>query len=103
MTDINIDDYITYINNNNNIKGEKCMICHMNDTIDNLVKLSCNHYFHKSCLPKKNTVKCLYCNKKTKLQNTKKVSNNKCKIILKSGKNKGKPCNRINCGYHKTK
>lgn len=104
MTDINIDDYISFINKNNNIKGEKCMVCHMNDSIDNLVKLSCNHYFHKSCLPKKNVFKCTYCNKKTKLKSSKKsTSGNKCKVILKSGKNKGKPCNRINCGYHKTK
>tara|TARA_B110000858_G_C17637194_1_gene396295 strand:- start:360 stop:668 length:309 start_codon:yes stop_codon:yes gene_type:complete len=101
MTDINIEDYINYINNNNNIKGEKCMVCHMNDTLDNLVKLNCNHYFHKTCLPKKNIIKCLYCNKKTKLKSSKTVNNNKCNVILKSGKNKGKVCNRINCGYHK--
>ena len=25
----------------------------------------------------------------------------KCKFIMMSGKNKGKVCGRINCGYHK--
>tara|TARA_B110000902_G_C14036154_1_gene485989 strand:- start:213 stop:530 length:318 start_codon:yes stop_codon:yes gene_type:complete len=103
MTDINIDEYINYINNNNNIKGEKCMICHMNDTHNNLLKLNCNHYFHKHCLSKKMIIKCKYCNKKTKIKS---ISKNislkvKCKIVLSSGKNKGNICNRINCGYHK--
>ena len=105
MTEINIDDYISFINNNNKIKGEKCMVCHMNDLKKNLLKLDCNHYFHESCVKKKNNViKCKYCNKKTKLKSKgsskKSNKNKKCQAILKSGKNKGKKCNRINCGYH---
>lgn len=107
MTNINIDEYITHINNNNNIKGEKCMICHMNDTYTNLLKLKCNHYFHKSCISKKHKtiVKCKYCNKKTTLSSKGSKNNKsksiKCNIILQTGKNKGNKCNRINCGYHK--
>ena len=53
MTEINIDDYIAYINENNKIKGEKCMVCHMNDDEKNLLKLDCKHFFHKACIKKK--------------------------------------------------
>lgn len=104
---INLDDILNEIKNNNKIKGEKCMICHMNDLKTNLLKLKCNHYFHSNCLntnSKNNgkTIKCLYCDKKTIFKN--KINNdnkNLCNVILKSGKNKGKECGRKNCHYHK--
>lgn len=104
MIDINIDEIINSINQNNKLKGEKCMVCHMKDSNKNLIKLDCKHFFHNDCIQKKNnTITCLYCNKKTKLKKkiTKTNDKNICKVILKSGKNKGKSCGRTNCHYHK--
>lgn len=98
MSNINIDDYIALINNNQKIKGEKCLICHMNDLKSNLVQLNCKHYFHKSCLGNKKIIKCNYCNKKHTFN--KQSNSQKCQQVLNSGKNKGKICNRINCRYH---
>ena len=48
----------------------KCMICY--DT-NNLIKISCNHYFHESCINlyylknKKTSFNCPYCSKVNKL------------------------------------
>tara|TARA_B100000767_G_scaffold271980_1_gene298721 strand:- start:733 stop:1029 length:297 start_codon:yes stop_codon:yes gene_type:complete len=98
MSNIDIDKYINLINNNNDIKGEKCLICHMNDLKKNLIQLNCKHYFHKSCLSNKKKIKCTYCKKKHIFKNQ--ACSEKCSNIIKSGKNKGKICNRINCRYH---
>ena len=98
MSNINIDDYIILINNNNKVTGEKCLICHMNDSKDKLIQLGCKHYFHKNCLPKKKIIKCTYCNKKHIFKNL--SISGKCIHLIKSGKNKGKVCNRTNCRYH---
>ena len=58
----------------------KCMICY--DTND-LIKLSCNHYYHDKCLNlyylkgKKTFFNCPYCNKKNKFikcKNCKKIN-----------------------------
>lgn len=116
INDINIDDFINIINNNNKIKGEKCMVCHMNDSIDNMILLDCKHYFHTECikLGKKKSINCIYCGKKTifkkqliikhkPVKKKLKTKTNLCKTILKSGARKGMECGRINCGYHKNK
>lgn len=86
------------IDENNN--GDICSICHLKVT-NNEIKLDCSHVFHKKCLIKKEG-NCPYCSKYYTL-NKKIITKNICKIILKSGKNKGKECGRINCGYHKNK
>ena len=117
MNEINIDDYINLIMKNNKVKGERCLLCHMNDTIENLIILDCKHYFHKDCLSSKKSIKCPYCDKKTNLLKPLIVKNKKdkkvkkggkikdklCKVILKSGARKGEQCGRTNCGYHKKK
>lgn len=107
------DNLLKIVMEKNKVKGEKCLICHFPDDCNNLEKLSCGHYFHLHCLKVDNTKKnckinCPYCNKKVTI---KKIKNNVeeekddtksvCQFILKSGKNKGCVCNRINCRYHK--
>ena len=62
------------------IKEDICNICHLKTTSDK-VKLKCGHIYHKKCI--KNLKYCPYCNKLIEI-------NNICKVILKSGKNKGK-------------
>ena len=86
-----------------NIDEEICYICHYKTT-KNKIKLDCNHFFHRDCL--KNLKYCPYCSKNINPDILKKklcpvIS--KCKIILKSGKNKGKECGRNNCLIHKSK
>lgn len=93
------------VNKLNSVEGEKCLICHF-PIKDNMLKLSCNHYFHRKCLLDKyifKSVICPYCGKKSKINNCLPTveNNNLCKVILKSGVNKGKLCNRKNCHYHK--
>lgn len=117
---MDIEKLFEFVKKENKIKGEKCMICHFASK-KNMVKLNCNHYFHKECLGPKKKIKCLYCGKITLLKKNnevgsinKKINKNtvkkknskkeiKCKAILKSGKRKGEKCGRINCGYHKNK
>ena len=83
------------------INEDICNICHYK-TIDDKVTLYCNHVFHKKCL--KDLKYCPYCNQKIKIKNNhSNINSEKCKIILMSGKNKGKECGRINCGIHKNK
>lgn len=104
------------------IKGETCMVCHfpIENDIDNF-KLKCNHCYHKSCIKTKlKNISCPYClqityskkciickkfifNKKICEDCDIKNKHNKCQVKLKSGKNKGKRCNRINCKIHKNK
>lgn len=91
----------------NSLEAEKCLICHFPD--NNLLKLKCGHYFHFECLninfknKKKKLVTCPYCDKKglVKTDDINLNSDKVCKIILKTGVNKGKECGRINCRYHK--
>lgn len=84
----------------NVIKGEKCLICHFPDSNKNLVKLSCNHYFHLKCLDcKKDHTICPYCEKKSKINSL----DNYCSVVIQSGNRKGEICNRLNCKYHKIK
>ena len=88
-------------------KGEICMICHFPIcTKKESLSLSCNHKYHKNCINTNRLfIKCPYCLKVTKKNikknNEKKKINILCQAILKSGKNKGKKCNRKNCKIHK--
>ena len=97
------DKLLSVVNNLNNRKGEKCMVCHFPDNKKNLIKLSCNHYYHNNCITIINfKFNCPYC-KKTTTFKRKNDSENVCKFVLKSGINRGKHCNRVNCKYHKIK
>ena len=83
----------------NSKSGEKCLICHFPDEIENLVKLKCGHYFHSNCLNMNNKLTCPYCGKKIKIIEN--IQKTKCNIVIANGTNKGKLCGRINCKYHK--
>jgi len=107
------------LNERNN--GNECMICQLHILYtDKIIKLKCNHNYHKSCIKenivckKYNKIKCPYCaqtsiKKKCKIcysyyyTNECECINNKCKEYFKSGKKKGQLCNRINCKIHKKK
>ena len=130
MTDqLNYDDLIKMVEQKNKIEGEKCLICHFPDTKENLLKLSCSHYFHKNCLiidenklkkynSKSFRIICPYCSKKSTYKMTSKKSKESkkseksneslqidqkcCQVVLKTGINKGKICGRISCRYHKS-
>lgn len=97
---------LSLVNKLNKVEGEKCLICHFPDKSENLIKLSCNHFFHSKCLcldHSKLWIKCPYCEKPTILNNNNisRLENiPTCTVILKSGINKGKKCNRKNCKYH---
>ena len=96
------DKLLSMVTKLNNRSGEECMVCHFPDDKENLLKLDCNHYYHKNCITITNSkFTCPYC-KKTTIFKTNIQSNptNICNVILKSGINKGKPCNRVNCKYH---
>lgn len=104
------DELMKIVEEKNKIEGEKCLICHFPDESSKLIKLSCNHYFHQSCLNiykgKKTYFRCPYCDqpvKKCKQVNQINNSNLTCQVVLKSGINKGNICGRINCKYHKNK
>jgi|OM-RGC.v1.028946122 hypothetical protein len=90
-------------------KGDECMICHFPITDEKeKVTLKCKHTYHIKCFDvrkMKNIITCPYCNTSTKVvkKEVEKTIGKKCLVILKTGKNKGKQCNRINCGYHKHK
>lgn len=125
---MDFDKLVELLEENTKDIEKKCLICHQSND-DKLLKLKCNHYYHLDCLkPKKLKTKCLYCEFITKsrvckikncinrtyfesqkceehintkiIDKKKKQKNNICKVILKSGKNKGKECGRNNCGYH---
>ena len=93
------------------VEEDNCYICgDSND--DNSIKLECNHRFHKTCIQLNNQFNktgnsCPYCRRKIPIV----CSNitpqfNKCKAILKTGKNIGNICgaNCLNmsgyCGRH---
>ncbi len=103
---MNFDDLVSIINNIKDQKGEECMICMFPITDDStLLKLSCNHFYHTSCLAKKNDAyTCPYCHKTTNIvvpKNIVPLNINTCKSIIKSGANKGNVCGKINCNRHK--
>ena len=100
---MNYDDLFKMVKEMNQVKGEKCMICHFPDTNQNLLKLKCGHFFHKKCLalPSSGYIKCPYCEQTCIMKEDNNIPSVKCKVILKSGVNKGKECGRINCKYHK--
>lgn len=91
----NLQKYVEELNENKT--DECCLICFIGNE-NECDKISCGHYFHKTCLG--NRKNCPYCSKKIK-NITNNLNNNICHIILKSGKRKGEECGRINCGYHK--
>lgn len=80
---------------------EKCLVCHMPiDKTENHLILACKHYYHSECINYySGLVTCLYCEKVSEPQIDSK--NIYCKVIIKSGSNKGKYCDRLNCNYHK--
>tara|TARA_A100001015_G_C14802122_1_gene637379 strand:- start:307 stop:750 length:444 start_codon:yes stop_codon:yes gene_type:complete len=107
---MDFESILKIVNAKKEKKGEICMICYFPiiSKNDNL-SLSCSHHYHKSCLKSNRIfITCPYCLKVTK-KNIKKNKKKKvekhidviCKAILKSGKNKGKKCNRKNCKIHK--
>ena len=108
---MDFDSLLKIVEEKNQINGEKCLICHFPDKAENLTKLSCSHYFHLSCLnvnfqknKKSKKIICPYCNTKATVKNNNIINEEKlecCKVILKSGINKGKECGRISCKYHK--
>tara|TARA_A100001015_G_scaffold201730_1_gene225239 strand:- start:2709 stop:3122 length:414 start_codon:yes stop_codon:yes gene_type:complete len=98
MTDqLNYNDLMKMVEQKNKIEGEKCLICHFPDTKENLLKLSCSHYFHKKCLildenklknynSKSFRIICPYCSKKS----TYKMTSKKSKESKKSEKSNDK-------------
>ena len=162
---MNFDEMVELISNMKNIKGEECLICHLpidENVPNNIIKLSCKHYYHKLCvenLTKLNAITCPYCQKTTNTNKIKPTTNlikkqqkiipttsiaktttsvastsvastsvastsvastsvastsvastsvapcilkskNVCTILIKTGKNKGYPCNKFNCKKH---
>mgnify|MGYP001284061702 CR=1 FL=1 len=92
-------ELLKYVNNMNNQKGEKCLICHFPIKNKDLIELKCKHSFHKGCLNcNDKIIICPYCDFRTKNEELSKV---KCQAIIKSGLNKGKICNRENCKIFK--
>jgi len=101
MNNLNFDDLVNMLEKLKKEKGEECLICQLPITDNTSIKLNCNHYYHDKCLIMNNKfISCPYCNIVTMKKNIVKQQNI-CKIILKSGKNKGKVCNKNNCKIHK--
>lgn len=105
---MNFDELVELASNMKEIKGEECMICHFpidENIVNNIMKLSCNHFYHKSCidnLMKSKEVVCPYCQRSTNINKIKPVKLPKviCTSIIKTGENKGKQCNKLNCKKH---
>tara|TARA_B100001093_G_scaffold399178_1_gene386604 strand:- start:1090 stop:1446 length:357 start_codon:yes stop_codon:yes gene_type:complete len=117
MNDLDIDELLKLVEEKNDVKGETCLICHFPDNKENLLKLGCGHFYHSKCLfsstnkmnQSSNKNFCPYCGIKiikSKISktcpkiNSTNIPDLKCQVILKTGLNKGKVCNRINCRYH---
>jgi len=116
---MDFDSLLSYCLKLNESSCDKCLICHIPiENTDEHLKLKCTHLFHKKCIGyKSGTLKCLYCEKisipeiingseKINSNITPKLDINKqkdvcCKVVLKTGPNKGQYCNRENCKYHK--
>lgn len=105
---MNFEELLKYCTDLNESKNEKCLVCHIPlDSDEKYLKLGCSHIFHSDCVKyKSGSIKCLYC-EKTSIPQLINCSNpivtNKilCKMVLKTGPNKGKFCNRPDCKYHK--
>lgn len=97
-----MDDLFNQLYNNliieEEIDEDICNICHYKTTNDKL-KLVCGHIYHRECV--KNLKSCPYCGKSIN-PNIFIIKNelNVCNSIIKSGKNKGIKCPRINCKLH---
>ena len=81
------DKLLSMVTKLNNRSGEECMVCHFPDDKENLLKLDCNHYYHKNCITITNSkFTCPYCKKitifKTSIQSN---PTSVCNVILKSG------------------
>ncbi len=124
---MNFDDLLKYCMELNESSSDKCLICHIPiEKNDIHIKLKCTHIFHPECIKyTSGTVKCLYCDKvstpykinygepknvKVKKSIKESISVNlpinsqnqlSCKVVLKTGPQKGNYCNRLNCNYHK--
>ena len=110
---MDFDNLLNYCIELNNSTSEKCLVCHIPiENKDEHLKLLCNHIFHKNCIGYKNgSIKCLYCEKKSipEIINGQQTNGKQtnvqtqicCKVILKTGPNKGQYCNRPECNYHK--
>lgn len=102
---MNFEELLKYCTEFNESKNEKCLICHIPvNSIDKYVKLGCSHIYHSDCVKyKSGSIKCLYCEKSSipSLINYYNTNIVYCKILIKTGINKGKFCNRYNCQYHK--
>ena len=102
---MDFDTLLNYCIKLNESTNEKCLVCHIPlEKNDSHLKLKCNHLFHKNCINyKKGSTKCLYCDKSSIPDVINDIildSNITCKVILKSGPNKGQYCDRSNCKYH---
>lgn len=100
---MNFEELFNYCTKINESESDKCLICHIPiESEDTYIKLGCSHIYHKECIKyKSGKVKCLYCNKLSIPNLINYKSNNiYCKVLLKSGINKGKLCNRFECKYH---
>jgi hypothetical protein len=105
---MDFDSLLNYCVKLNNSTNEKCLVCHIPiENKDEHLKLLCNHIFHKNCIGyKTGSIKCLYCEKKSIPEIINGPSVNKqnqlsCKVVLKTGPNKGQYCSRPECNYHK--
>ncbi len=115
---MDFDSLLSYCIKLNDSTYDKCLVCHIPiENNDEHLKLKCTHLFHKNCIGyKAGSTKCLYCektsipeviNSSNKIKPINNVSNiiaqNEiyCKVILKTGQNKGQYCNRQHCSYHK--
>mgnify|MGYP001170733117 CR=1 FL=1 len=101
---------LNMVNKLNDVRGEKCLICHFPDKTENLIQLRCKHYFHENCIKNNNNqyksyIICPYCEKSTLKSQFINHSciHVKCQAIINSGINKGNQCGRINCKYHSKK
>lgn len=109
---MNFEELLKYCTELNESKNEKCLVCHIPiDSDEKYIKLECSHIFHSDCVKYKSGIlKCLYC-EKSSTPSLLNYSNTNllpllpniiyCKMILKTGPNKGKFCNRPDCKYHK--
>lgn len=109
---MNFEELLKYCTELNESKNEKCLVCHIPvDSDEKYIKLRCSHIFHTDCVKyKSGSIKCLYCEKSSKPSLINYSNTNPiplvpniiyCKILLKTGPNKGNFCNRPNCSYHK--
>ena len=111
LNEMSFEELLKYCTDLNNSPNEKCLVCHIPINLDDkYIKLNCNHMFHPECIKYTlGSIKCLYCEKTSiptifngepKIKNIINPKVIHCKIVLKTGPNKGKFCDRIDCKYH---